>query len=226
MQKYQIGPVPVQIPQDLIDGFRAVEVATIGHFRHRGFVSHRLRPIAPIEGVIVGTAVTVAIPGTDSTLLHHALSVVRPGDVVVIDRLGDTRHACLGGGVAFAAKCAGAVAVVLDGPCTDAEEIIEVGLPVFCTGVSGITTRLNDLGGALNVPVSCGNVPVLPGDLVMIDTCGVLIVPVAEAAETLAEGAARQARANRNRHKIEAGEKLGALSGATRMVEAALEPKG
>ena len=218
MQKYHIGAEPERIDPDLIAGFGAVEVATIGHFRHRGFVSHRLRPIAPIAGTLVGTAITVAIPGTDSTLLHHALSGVRPGDVLVIDRLGDTRHACLGGGVAFAAKTAGIIAVVLDGPCTDAEEIIEVGLPVFCDGVSGITTRLNDLGGSLNKPVSCGNVPVLPGDVVVLDNCGVLVLPPDEASEVLKEGAARQARANRNRSRIAAGEKLGDLSGASRLV--------
>lgn len=222
MQKYHIGAEPERIDPALVEGFGAVEVATIGHFRHRGFVSHRLRPIAPVPGTLVGTAVTVAIPGTDSTLLHHALSVVRPGHVLVIDRLGDTRHACLGGGVAFAAKVAGAIAVVLDGPCTDAEEIVEVGLPVFCTGVSGITTRLNDLGGSLNKPVSCGGVPVLPGDVVVLDNSGVLILQPDEAAEVLEEGAARQARANRNRGRIEAGEKLGDLSGASRMVAEAL----
>lgn len=222
MKKYEIGPVPPQIDHALIEGFEAVEVATIGHFRHRGFVNSGLRPIAPLSGTLVGTAITVAIPGTDSTLLHHAMSVVRPGDVVVIDRLGDTRHACLGGGVAFAAKVAGAIAVVLDGPCTDAEEINEVGLPVFCTGISGITTRLNDLGGGLNVPVSCGNVPVLPGDVVVMDNCGVLVLPVAEAGDVLAEAAARQARANRNRGRIADGEKLGNLSGATEKVMAAL----
>lgn len=223
MKKYHIGADPSRIDAALIDGFRAVEVATIGHFRHRGFVSHRLRPIAPIQGTLAGTAVTVAIPGTDSTLLHHAISAIKPGDVLVIDRLGDTRHACLGGGVAFAAKVAGAIAVVLDGPCTDAEEIIEVGLPVFCTGVSGITTRLNDLGGSLNKPVSCGNVPVMPGDIVVLDNCGVLVLPPDEAQEVLTEGAQRQARANRNRGRIEAGEKLGDLSGASKMVAAALE---
>lgn len=222
MKKYEVGPVPPQIDHALIEGFEAVEVATIGHFRHRGFVNSGLRPIAPLSGTLVGTAITVAIPGTDSTLLHHAMSVVRPGDVVVIDRLGDTRHACLGGGVAFAAKVAGAIAVVLDGPCTDAEEINEVGLPVFCTGISGITTRLNDLGGGLNVPVSCGNVPVLPGDVVVMDNCGVLVLPVAEAGDVLAEAAARQARANRNRGRIADGEKLGNLSGATEKVMAAL----
>lgn len=221
MKKYQIGPVPAQIATPLAEGFAGVEVATIGHFRHRGFVDKTLRPIAPLGRTLVGTAVTVAIPGTDSTLLHHAISVIRPGDVLVIDRLGDKRHACLGGGVAFAAKTAGAIAVVLDGPCTDAEEIIEVGLPVFCCGISGITTRLNDLGGALNLPVSCGNVPVLPGDVVVMDDCGVLVLPPNEAAEVLEEGAARQARANRNRGRIAAGEKLGDLSGATALVKAA-----
>lgn len=223
MHKYQVGADPQRIDASLVEGFSGVEVATIGHFRHRGFVSNRLRPIAPIQGTLVGTAVTVAIPGTDSTLLHHALSSVRPGDVLVIDRLGDTRHACLGGGVAYAAKITGAIAVVLDGPCTDAEEIIEVGLPVFCTGVSGITTRLNDLGGGLNKPVSCGNVPVLPGDVVVLDNCGVIILPPDEAPEVLAEGSARQARANRNRGRIEAGEKLGDLSGASQLVAAALK---
>jgi 4-hydroxy-4-methyl-2-oxoglutarate aldolase len=223
MRKYHIGADPERIDPELIAGFGAVEVATIGHFRHRGFVSHRLRPIAPLEGTLVGTAVTVAIPGTDSTLLHHAISSIRPGDVLVIDRLGDTRHACLGGGVAFAAKVAGAIAVVLDGPCTDAEEIIEVGLPVFCSGVSGITTRLNDLGGSLNKPVSCGNVPVMPGDVVVLDNCGALVLPPDEAPEVLEEAAARQARANRNRGRVESGEKLGDLSGASQMVAAALK---
>lgn len=222
MKKYRVGPEPDRINPALIDGFAAVEVATIGHFRHRGYVNHSLRPIAPIDGTMVGTAIPVSIPGTDSTMLHHAISVLRPGDVLVIDRLGDDRHACLGGGVAFAAKTAGAIAVILDGPCTDAEEIIEVGLPVFCRGVSGITSRLNDLGGALNLPISCGNVPVLPGDVVVMDNCGVLVLPPDEAGDVLAEATARQARANRNRGRIEAGEKLGDLSGASRMVAADL----
>lgn len=222
MKKYRIGPQPTRIDAALLAGFARVEIATIGHFRHRGFVHHSLRPLQPISGTMVGTAVTVAIPATDSTLLHHVLSMTRPGDILVIDRLGDDRHACLGGGVAYAARKAGVMAVILDGPCTDAEEIIEVGLPVFCRGVSAITTRLNDLGGAINLPVSCGNVPVMPGDLIVLDNCGVLVIPPDEAEEVLAEASARQARANRNRGKIDAGEKLGDLSGAARLVSAEL----
>lgn len=223
MKKYQIGTVPKQVDAELVRKFESVEVATIGHFRHRGFIRHSIRPVVEPKQTLVGTAVTVAIPGTDSTLLHHAVGTLRPGDFLFVDRLGDDRHACIGGGVAFAIKVAGAIGVAIDGPCTDVEEIVALGLPLWCRDVSGITTRLNDLGGALNLPVSCGNVPVMPGDIVVADQSGIVVIPLDEAAETIEEAMARQARAGRNQDKIAAGEKLGDLSGASRMVAAALE---
>ncbi|CAN7667434.1 RraA family protein [Neorhizobium sp. LjRoot104] len=225
MKKYHIGSVPKQVDPELIARFESVEVATIGHFRHRGFVHHSISPVVEPGRTLVGTAVTVAIPATDSTLLHHAIGFIRPGDFLFVDRLGDDRHACIGGGVAFAIKTAGAVGVVLDGPCTDVEEILELDLPFWSRGVSGITTRLNDLGGSLNLPISCGNVPVLPGDIVVADASGIVVIPIDEADEVVEEAIARQARAGRNKHRIEAGEKLGDLSGASRLVAAALEPK-
>ena len=225
MKKYHIGSVPKQVDPELIARFESVEVATIGHFRHRGFVHHSITPVVEPGRTLVGTAVTVAIPATDSTLLHHAIGFIRPGDFLFVDRLGDDRHACIGGGVAFAIKTAGAIGVVLDGPCTDVEEILELDLPFWSRGVSGITTRLNDLGGSLNLPISCGNVPVLPGDIVVADASGIVVVPIDEAEEVVEEAIARQARAGRNKHRIEAGEKLGDLSGASRLVAAALEPK-
>ncbi|WP_440408220.1 RraA family protein [Neorhizobium petrolearium] len=223
MKKYQIGPVPKQVDAELIRKFESVEVATIGHFRHRGFLRHSITPVVEPKKTLVGTAVTVAIPATDSTLLHHAVGLLRPGDFLFVDRLGDDRHACIGGGVAFAIRTAGAIGVAIDGPCTDVEEIVELGMPLWCRGVSGITTRLNDLGGSLNLPVSCGNVPVLPGDVVVADASGIVVISADEAEEVVEEAVARQARAGRNKHRIEAGEKLGDLSGASRMVAAALE---
>jgi regulator of RNase E activity RraA len=225
MKKYHIGTQPKQVDPDLVARFESVEVATIGHFRHRGFVHHAIRPIVEVGRTLVGTAVTVAIPATDSTLLHHAVSFIRPGDFLFVDRLGDNRHACIGGGVAFAIKTAGAIGVVIDGPCTDVEEIIELDMPLWSRGVSGITTRLNDLGGSLNLPVSCGNVPVMPGDIVIADASGIVVIPIDEAEEVVAEAMIRQARAGRNKGKIEAGEKLGDLSGASLMVATALETK-
>ena len=118
---------------------------------------------------IAGTAVTLAIPGQDSTLLHHALGLLRPGDILVVDRLGDDKHACWGGGVTVAAKAAGALGGVVDGPCTDLTEIEDSDFPMWCRGMSPITTRLYNLGGTLNLPVSCGGVTVSPGDAIIAD---------------------------------------------------------
>lgn len=223
MKKYQMGEVPQRLSEELLDKLSAIEVATIGHFRHRGFVNKRLQPISPVKKTIIGTAVTIAIPATDSTLLHHSISVLRKGDFLIVDRLGDDRHACIGGGVALAIKTAGVVGVAIDGPCTDPDEIIDLDLPLWSSGISGITTRLNDLGGSLNLPVSCGNVPVIAGDVVIADASGIVIIPRNEIEEVMEEALARQARAGRFQTRILAGENLGDLSGATQMIKKALE---
>jgi regulator of RNase E activity RraA len=167
---------------------------------------------------VAGTAVTVAIPGADSTLLHHALGLLRPGDVLVVDRLGDTRHACWGGGVTVAAKAAGAVAGVVDGPCTDLVEIEDSDFPVWCRGLASITTRLLDQGGRLNQAVSIGGVVVMPGDAVLCDDTGVLVLPPGEAELEARRAIEVQARGLIMQDKVARGEQLGVLSGATAMV--------
>lgn len=220
--KYVVRPMPAQVPAALLAKLAKVETASIGHFRHVGFMDMGMRAL--IEGKhIVGTAVTIAIPGQDSTLLHHALGLLRPGDVLVIDRLGDTKHACFGGGVCVAAKTAGAVGAILDGPCTDPSEIRREDFPLWCRGVSPITTRVYDIGGSLNVAVSCGGVAINPGDVVVADENGVLVIPVDEAERAADEGFMRQERSERNQGRVRAGEKIGDLSGATAKVLAALE---
>jgi 4-hydroxy-4-methyl-2-oxoglutarate aldolase len=220
--KYSIGSMPQPVDPAFASRLLEVEVATVGHFRFRGFVDRSIRPLQPGRRV-VGTAVTVAIPGPDSTLLHHAVGLLQAGHVLVIDRLGDDRHACLGGGVARAVAIAGASGAILDGPCTDPDEIVDVGLPVWCCGVSGITTRLLNLGGSLNEPIACGNVPVLPGDIVLADESGVLVLPPHEVAAVAEEALARQQRAMSRQPRILGGEKLGDVSGASRMVQEAME---
>jgi regulator of RNase E activity RraA len=172
---------------------------------------------------IAGAAVTLAIPGQDSTLLHHTLGLLRPGDILVVDRLGDDKHACWGGGVTVAAKAAGAIGGIVDGPCTDLTEIEDSDFPMWCRGMSPITTRLYNLGGTLNLPISCGNVPVKAGDIILADESGVLVLPAGEA-EAIADAAlARQERGERSQARVKAGEKLGDISGATKMVLDALK---
>ena len=90
MAKYQIGPMPVQISTEIVALLEKTETATIGHWRHWGFCNRAIHALLPGRR-IAGTAVTVAVPGAKFTLLHHALGLLRPGDILVVDRLGDDR---------------------------------------------------------------------------------------------------------------------------------------
>jgi regulator of RNase E activity RraA len=218
---YRIGAMPAQLPPELVAKLKQVETATVGHWRHWGFMDRAIQPLLKGKRV-VGTAVTLAIPGPDSTLLHHALGLLRPGDVLVVDRLGDNRHACWGGGVTVAAKAAGAVAGIVDGPCTDQLEIEQSDFPLWSRGLAPITTRLYNLGGILNGLISCGGVPVQPGDAILADESGVLVLPPGEVDQIATAAIARQERGKGNEQKVGAGAKLGDLSGATRMVTEAL----
>jgi 4-hydroxy-4-methyl-2-oxoglutarate aldolase len=225
MPDYRIEPMPPQISPALAEKLRRVETATVGHSQHWGFMDRGIQPLLRNKR-IAGAAVTLAIPGQDSTLLHHTLGLLRPGDILVIDRLGDDKHACWGGGVTVAAKAAGAIGGIVDGPCTDLTEIEDSDFPMWCRGMSPITTRLYNLGGTLNLPISCGNVPVKAGDIILADESGVLVLPPAEA-EAIADAAiARQERGERNQDRVRAGEKLGDISGASKMVLDALKQNG
>ena len=181
ISRYEVGDMPEPLPRDLVEALSGVELATIGHIRHRGFADRGIAPVHRRSGTIVGTAVTVSLPACDGAILHYALDRLRPGDFLMIDRLGDNRYACVGGGVAARIARTGAVGVAIDGPCTDLDELAEIDIGIWARGVTALTTRLSDLGGALNYPVAIGNVPVLPGDVVMADTSGLIVLPRDEA---------------------------------------------
>ena len=222
MPDYRIEPMPAQISAALVEKLLKVETATVGHTQHWGFMDRRIQPLLPRRR-IAGPAVTLAIPGQDSTLLHHTLGLLRPGDILVVDRLGDDKHACWGGGVTIAAKAAGAAGGIVDGPCTDLTEIQDSDFPMWCRGMSPITTRLYNLGGTLNLPISCGNVTVKAGDVIIADETGVLVLPPGEA-EAIADAAiATQERGEKTQGRVKAGEKLGDITGATKMVLEALK---
>jgi regulator of RNase E activity RraA len=216
---FQLEPMPPQIAAAQIERLRQAETATVGHFRHHGFMDPDLRAVIR-DRRVAGTAVTVRIPGPDSAMLHHALGLVRPGDFLVIDRCGDGRHACWGGVVTFNAAHAGVVGAVVDGRATDFEEVRRRDFPLWCAGPSPITTKILGLGGAMNVPVACGGVMVNPGDAILADECGILVLAPGEVDEVAEEALARQAREPDLLRRIEAGEKLGAISGATAKVTA------
>jgi regulator of RNase E activity RraA len=208
---------PAPLDAGLLARLAKVEPATIGHYRHDGFLDPAIRAVVP-DRRIAGTAVTVSIPGDDSTLLHHALGYVRPGDVVVIDRVGDRRFACWGGALTVAAKAKDIAGVVIDGMATDFGEIRAHDLALWCRGPSPITTRLHVHGGAMNVPVSVGGVVVHPGDAVLADENGIVVLDPGEVAHWCDVALTEQEEEVPFNEDLEKGARLGTLSGATDMI--------
>jgi regulator of RNase E activity RraA len=209
--------MPPQLPADALTLLCKVEAATIGHYLHDRFMTPELKPV--IEGRrIAGTAVTLSIPGPDSTLLYYAMDRLRPGDVLVVDRAGDNRHACWGGFMAVVAKLRQAAGVVIDGQVTDPVEIRAQGVPTWARGTSPITTKLLNLGGAFNLPISCGGVAVNPGDAVLADDCGIVVLPPAEVAGATKVALADQADEGQWLEKIKAGKALQDLVDVEKMI--------
>ena len=214
-----VNPMPAQIDARIVALLEKVETATVGHFKHSGFVDRHIRAVLPGKRV-AGTAVTLRIPHADSTLLHYLTAHVRPGDVVVIDRCHDDKHACWGGVITHCMKNAGVKAGVIDGPATDISEVHKVDMPLWCRGPSPITTKILGLEGQLNVPVSVGGQTVHPGDAVLCDESGVLVLRPDEAEAVAARAIEMQEREIVLLERLRKGEKLPDISGATALVEA------
>jgi 4-hydroxy-4-methyl-2-oxoglutarate aldolase len=221
---FTLNPLPPQIDETLLKLLRQAEPATIGHFLHAGFVDPAVRAYFP-DMRIAGTAVTVSSPGPDAVIIHHALGQCRPGDVLVIDRCGDHKHACAGGAVAYAARKAGIVGIVVDGMVTDIGELRMYGVPVWARGLSTITQKKIGLGGGFCVPVSCGGVAVRPGDAVFADENGVLILEPAGIEWAAQRAIALQQEEKKTLARIDAGEKIADIVGSTGLIEKALAPR-
>jgi 4-hydroxy-4-methyl-2-oxoglutarate aldolase len=217
---FDIRPMPTMLPDELHKSALLAAPATIGHIRYLGFPDAAIRPLGAARR-IAGTAVTLAIPGMDSALLHHTADVLRPGHVLLIDRLGDTHYACLGGGVALVLMKAGIEGAILDGPCADPGEIEAAGLPLWARGVSSITTRVLGLGGALNVPICVGGAVIMPGDLVIADVGGIVVLPPTEAQAVIERAVAMQDAEGPFLARVGRGEKLADISGANARISAA-----
>ena len=214
MGHFEILPMPPKVDADLLAELAQAEVATIGHWRRWGFPHRSIQRVGSGASV-VGTAVTVACPSEDNSIVHHVISLLREGDILMIDRLGDADVACWGGGVNHAAQLRGAAAAVIDGPCTDIREIAAGSLPIWCRGVAGRTSLPVATAGRINVPVSVGGAVVMPGDAILCDDDGVVVLPPSEVREVALRAIEHQARAKRSLTSLSDGSLLADLSGAS-----------
>ncbi len=125
---------------------------------------------------VCGRAVTVKMPAGDNSAVLRAIRAAKQGDILVIDSKGYTSRAVAGDFVAGLAQILGLGGMVVDGSIRDAIGIGNIGFPVFCRSVTSSASTKND-GGEINVPIVCGGVAVNPGDIVVGDDDGVVIVP-------------------------------------------------
>jgi 4-hydroxy-4-methyl-2-oxoglutarate aldolase len=215
-------PAPVAGIEDALAALRGCGTATLGHLTDFGFAPglHPFRRPAKV----VGLAYTVHIPRLDSSAVHYALGQVRPGEVVVVDTTGETVRSPWGGGVTYAALRAGAAGAIVDGVLTDWEELMAYGLDVWSRGFTSLTTRGLGLEGALEVPVQIAGVVVRPGDVVFADSDGVFFLAPEDAAAIAARLHAMEAREPETRRRLDAGEKLGDISGAVKRLDALRDP--
>ena len=140
----------------------------------RGALSGRIQPLAPSMR-FAGPAITVEVRPGDNLMIHTAMTMAKPGDILVIDGKGDRTCALMGSIMINACKKLGLGGVVIDGAIRDSEELRELGFPVYavCANPNGPTKFVP---GRINWPVSCGGVAVHPGDLVVGDADGVVVV--------------------------------------------------
>lgn len=164
------------LTEELIQRFLKVDPATIGHYIGGGFMRPEMKPLNR-RSKMVGPAYTIRMQGKDSACLYYAMKHAPKGSVLVIDRCGDDTYACVGEMVALLSKCSGFAGIVIDGPATDSLAIEELGFPVFCTGISAVTTNVIGISGEVDVQISCSGAVVHPGDIVFGDADGVIVLP-------------------------------------------------
>jgi regulator of RNase E activity RraA len=170
----------------LVDGFRGAATGNVGDALGRSAgMDYRIKPVAP-GMAFTGVAFTVKTRPVDNLLIWKALELARPGDVLVIVT-GDCRtHSVFGDLTARVGAARGLAGVVTDGAVRDVDGIVEAGLPVFATAVTPNSPQ-KDGPGELNVPVACGGQVVQPGDILVGDGDGVVVVPRQDAARALEE---------------------------------------
>ncbi|GAA3725720.1 regulator of RNase E activity RraA [Spinactinospora alkalitolerans] len=170
---------------DLVNGLAAYPTALIGDVRRRmGLMSSEIRCLTP--GLrLAGSILPIQIWEGDNLAIHRGLDEAQPGDVLVVAGNSVTGRSVFGGILAEICLAHGVKGVIVDGAVRDLEETARLGLPVFARAVSPAGPSKNG-PGTVGAPVACGNMVCNPGDAVIGDDDGIIVVPADEVEETLA----------------------------------------
>jgi len=180
-------------------------VATVHEAMGRtGLLEPAIRPIFP-GARVAGSAVTVSCAAGDNLMIHAAIAVVRPGDVLVVTTSAPSSDGMFGELLAESCRAHGVAGLVIDAGVRDTAELTVMGFPVWSRAVWAHGTT-KAIPGSVNVPIGCAGALVHPGDVIVGDADGVVVVPRADAVSVVTAANERLAREARTRERLKGGE--------------------
>lgn len=205
---------------DRLDELSGVSPNDLGHrlsFRFPTADIEYLGGERPVE--LIGSVLTVRIPPEDSTMVHKAIELAQPGDVIAIDQQGHGENAPWGEVTTRAALERGVAGTIVDGSITDSAAIERLGFPVYARGRSARTTRLHGTAGDVNVPIQIGRTSVRPGDVVVGNADGLLFLDPDDIERAVSIQAEEADREREVLDRLAAGESLASASGAADLLD-------
>jgi 4-hydroxy-4-methyl-2-oxoglutarate aldolase len=183
----------------------AAGVATVHEAQGRsGLLRPYMRPIHAAARV-AGSAVTVLCGAGDNLMIHAAIAVVQPGDVLVVTTFSESTDGMFGELMAQSCLAHGVAGLVIDAGVRDTTELTSLGFPVWSRAVSAQGTS-KTIPGSVNVPIVCAGASISPGDVIVGDADGVVVVPRDSAKAVVAAVDERLAKEDRTRERLKAGE--------------------
>lgn len=187
--------------KELIESFAGLPVANIADMMNRMFcINARIRPMntAPL----LGPAFTVKSRPGDNLLLHKALDLAQPGDIIVVDAQGEMSNSIIGELMVMWAKKRGLGGFVIDGAIRDIGALKKMDIPIYAAGITP-AGPYKDGPGEINVPVTCGGVLINPGDILVGDEDGIVVIKPEDAPELLKKTKAKNLAEQKTMEEID-----------------------